>query len=73
LVEVTEEKANSIKSKMHYANFYKFLGMQVIDIKECYARVRIPFKEELLQAEGMIHGGVLASICDSAVGIALLS
>ncbi len=73
MVKLTDENVKTMKDYLHFSPIYKFLGMEVMDIKEGYSKVRIPFKKDLLQAEGVVHGGVLATICDSAAGIALFS
>ena len=73
LVELTEDTVKFIKEALNSSPFYRLLGMEVVDIKENYSRLRIPFKKELLQIQGVTHGGVVASIADAAVAIALFS
>ena len=73
LVELTEDTVKFIKGALNSSPFYRLLGMEVVDIKENYSRLRIPFKKELLQIQGVAHGGVVASIADAAVAIALFS
>lgn len=50
----------------------KILGMQVIEIKPGYALLRVPFKEDFIGdfVQGRWHGGFIASIADSAGGVA---
>jgi len=50
---------------------YKLIGMEVIDVGPGYSRFRLPFRKELTQPFGVMHGGALASVADSAVAIAL--
>ncbi|MEM3562565.1 MAG: PaaI family thioesterase [Candidatus Jordarchaeaceae archaeon] len=73
MVELTEENINLIKNYLNSSPYYKLLGMEVVDINENYSKLRIPFKEDLLQIQGVVHGGVVASIADAAVAIALFS
>ena len=40
------------------------LGMVVEDIRRDYCRMRLPFRPELLQAAGFMHGGAMASLLD---------
>jgi uncharacterized protein (TIGR00369 family) len=57
-----------------YANevpMYKLLGMRVEEARAGYARFRLPFRQELTQPMGVMHGGALAAVADSAVAIAL--
>ena len=73
LVELTEDTVKFIKEALNSSPFYRLLGMEVVDIKESYSKLRIPFKKELLQIQGVAHGGVVASVADAAVAIALFS
>jgi len=40
------------------------LGLVVEDIRRDYCRMRLPFRSELLQAAGFMHGGAIASLLD---------
>lgn len=40
------------------------LGLVVEDVRIDYCRMRLPFREELLQAAGFMHGGAFASLLD---------
>ena len=40
------------------------LGLVVEDIRRDYCRMRLPFRNELLQAAGFMHGGAMASLLD---------
>ena len=52
--------------------FWHLLGMEIVDVRKGWARVRISFDENLTNAAGRMHGGVIFSAADSATGIALL-
>ncbi len=73
MVELTDDNIKFVKETLNSSPYYKLLGMEVVDIKEGYSKLRIPFKKDLLQIQGVFHGGVVASIADSAVAIALFS
>ncbi len=40
------------------------LGLVVEDVRVDYCRMRLPFRNELLQAAGVMHGGAIASLLD---------
>ncbi len=44
--------------------FPMLLGLLVEDIRRDYCRMRLPFRDELLQAAGFMHGGAIASLLD---------
>lgn len=50
----------------------RILGMQVVEIKPGYTLIRVPFKEDFIGdfLQQRWHGGFLASIADTAGGIA---
>lgn len=48
--------------------FYpNLLGFVVEDVRVDYCRMRLPFKPELLQAGGLVHGGAIASLLDAVL------
>jgi len=55
--------------------FPTLLGLQVEDVRVDYCRIRMPFRPDLRQGSGLVHGGALASLLDAvmvpAVGAAL--
>lgn len=55
--------------------FGALLGFQVDEVRVGYCRLRLPFKPDLLQAGGLVHGGAIASLLDAslvpAIGVSL--
>ena len=43
-----------------------FLGLRVEEVRPEFCRMRLPFRPELCQAQGVVHGGFIASLIDSA-------
>ena len=43
------------------------LGLKVEETRIDYCRMRLPFKAELLQAGGLVHGGAIASLMDAVL------
>ena len=52
--------------------FWTLLGIAVVDVKKGWAKLRLPFSENLTHSEGVAHGGAIFSLADSAVAMALL-
>lgn len=52
--------------------FWSLLGMELVEVKKGWAKVRLPFNENLTNAIGLMHGGAIFSPADSAVGMALV-
>ena len=53
--------------------YWQHLDMQVVSSENGEATVKMEIKHEHMQAYGVVHGGALASLIDSAIGIALNS
>lgn len=53
----------------------KFLGLIVLELETGFTKIHIPFKEEFIGdfRQNRWHGGIQASIADSAGGIAAMS
>jgi uncharacterized protein (TIGR00369 family) len=52
--------------------FHQVLGLQLIEMREGYASIRIPFRQELVgdPRTSRIHGGVISTAMDAAGGAA---
>jgi uncharacterized protein (TIGR00369 family) len=45
----------------------QFLGMEAEELRQDYARMRLPYRPEFRQPAGVVHGGVIASLIDTVV------
>jgi uncharacterized protein (TIGR00369 family) len=68
---MSQPSLDAVCSRFNAAPYYRLLGMVASSERAGHARVVVPARDELLQLYGGIHGGVLLSIADSAVNIAL--
>lgn len=59
----------TMKTKSPY---WALLGMEIVDVKKGWAKIRLPFEKKLLQPLGVAHGGAIFSPADSAVAMALV-
>ena len=64
-------KANDIVSQM-MANdsFSQWLGVEVLEVREGYARIQMTVREEMLNGHRVAHGGISFSLADSAFAFA---
>lgn len=72
-MSLSEEKAKNLYKMVENAPYYQLLKISLEKIDEGYARFRLPFQKELTQGFGVVHGGVIATLADTAVAYALLS
>jgi uncharacterized protein (TIGR00369 family) len=47
--------------------FPTFLGVVLEEVRTDYARMRLPYRPELRQPAGVMHGGVMATLADTVV------
>ena len=53
--------------------FMGFLGAALTTVEPGHCEVRLPFRAELTQQHGFVHGGVLATLADTVAGYAAFS
>ena len=47
--------------------FPKVVGLEVEELRQDYARMRLPYRPELNQPAGVVHGGAIATLIDTVV------
>lgn len=50
--------------------FSQWLGIDVLDIKEGYSKIKMKVRKEMINGFGIIHGGIAFSLADSAFAFA---
>ena len=61
-----------IQERTRTNNFWRMLGIEAAAAGEGWVRLRLPLRDDLLNAQGApLHGGVIAALIDAAVGGAL--
>jgi uncharacterized protein (TIGR00369 family) len=53
--------------RSEHVNFPMLLGFVVEEVRLDYCRMRLPFRAELLQGGGIVHGGAISSLLDTVV------
>lgn len=50
---------------------HKFLGVEILEVEKGYAKIRVPFREEVVGnfVHRYWHGGILSAMLDSAGGM----
>lgn len=52
-------------------DFDKFIGLKTVQRKRGYCKVKLDIKSQHLNKGGIVHGGVLATLCDVALSSAV--
>jgi acyl-CoA thioesterase len=50
--------------------FSQWLGIQVLEVKEGYSKIKMTVREEMVNGFGIVHGGIAFSLADSAFAFA---
>jgi acyl-CoA thioesterase len=64
------EKAQAVFREVPYI---KLLGMELIDLRDGEAVLRLKMRDELRQPHGLLHGGATASLIDTATAFAVIT
>lgn len=59
-----------VNHMMQHDRFSQWLGIEVLEIKEGYSKIKLTIREEMVNGFGIIHGGVTFSLADSAFAFA---
>ena len=50
--------------------FSKWLGIEILEIKEGYSKTKMRVREEMINGLGIVHGGIAFSLADSTFAFA---
>ena len=66
-----DELANKVVSHMMQNDFFsQWLGIEVLEVREGYSKIKMPVRKEMLNGFGIVHGGLAFSLADSAFAFA---
>jgi len=74
---MSEDKASRneyfqmMKEAVNNSPYYRHIGMEVVDAGDGKSQLRLNGDQPLANLFGVLHGGVTASLIDSACGVAL--
>jgi len=72
-MEITPEREQIIREKFQTNHFPQLLGIEIDSIEPSRARLSVEVRQELLQLQGVMHGGAIATLIDTAVAFAIIS
>mgnify|MGYP000683958420 CR=1 FL=1 len=66
-----DELAQKVVDKMmDHDLFSQWLGIEVLEIKEGYSKIKMTIRKEMVNGFGIVHGGLPFSLADSAFAFA---
>jgi uncharacterized protein (TIGR00369 family) len=51
---------------------FRLLGVELLEFRPGFARTRLPLRDDLKNANGMMHGGIIATLIDITITQAML-
>lgn len=69
--EITDEHRAYAANALHSLPFAKLIGMKLIDMQLDIAVISIEMRDDLRQPSGVLHGGVTATLIDTAMAFAV--
>lgn len=73
LPEITADQRQSAESALHNLPFAKLIGMKLVDLRHNEAVIRMEMRDDLRQPHGVLHGGVTATLIDTAMAFAVIT
>jgi uncharacterized protein (TIGR00369 family) len=68
---ISEERKQRAADGLHSLPFANLLGMRLVDIRPGEAVIKIEMRDDLQQPSGVLHGGVTATLIDTAMAFAV--
>lgn len=66
-----DQKARHVVDKMMKDDlFSQWLGIEILEIKEGYSKIKMTVRTEMINGFGRVHGGIAFSLADSAFAFA---
>ena len=70
---IKESYEKALRRAVELSPYYQLLQITLEQIDTGFARFRMPFRKELTQAYGVVHGGAIATLADTAVAFAVMT
>jgi acyl-CoA thioesterase len=61
---------NVVSRMMQNDSFSQWMGLEVLEVREGYSKVRMVIRKEMVNGFGIVHGGLAFSLADSAFAFA---
>jgi len=69
----TEERVAKVRDEFARVAFARLLGIELGEVGHGAATVHLPVRDELKQNLGVVHGGVIAALLDTAAALAIIT
>ena len=70
-IVITDEHRSFAANALHSLPFDKLIGMKLVELRPDEAVISIEMRDDLRQPSGVLHGGVTATLIDTAMAFAV--
>jgi uncharacterized protein (TIGR00369 family) len=70
---ITDAERKLIETGIKSTPYLQLLGIELVELNDGSAVMKMPFKHELKQPYGLLHGGATASLIDTATAFAVIA
>lgn len=67
---MTTEHLQIVRSDFENSPFWNFIGLELKELEEGHVLLALPIKKEFINVRNSVHGGIYASVLDTAMGMA---
>lgn len=72
MTNITKEQKQRAAASLSELPFARMIGMRLVDLRAGEAVIAIDMRDELRQPAGVLHGGVTATLIDTAMAFAVI-
>ncbi len=69
--DISKEHFEYVENALHSLPFAKLIGMRLVGLRTDEAVISIEMRDDLRQPSGVLHGGVTATLIDTAMAFAV--
>lgn len=70
--QLTTTQTRRLRAAANAVPFSKLLGIELVEVTNGSATLSLKIRKELKQNHGVVHGGAIASLIDSAMAFAII-
>jgi acyl-CoA thioesterase len=68
-----ERQLNDLMERVRRSPFHRWAGMELIEVGDGEAELAMDLRPHHFNPQGIVHGGIISALADTAIGLALRS
>jgi uncharacterized protein (TIGR00369 family) len=72
-IVITEEQKQRAADGLRSNEVAKMIGMELVDLAPGEATISVMMRDQLRQPQGVLHGGITATLIDTAMAFAIIT